>query len=219
MQSIRNVIIAAAGMGNRLGYGIPKCLVEVLGKKIIEYQLDLLKDVPNVRIVVGYREKQVLEDIKKIRKDIIFVRNPSFKDTTTLQSLYLATKGLEDSCIIMDGDTIYERESFNQFMKACEDNVPTIGVTSYISDEPVYAQVCNDSQYVVGFSRDIESGFEWANLALIQPSMLANNNTHVYQQLSKYLPMRAIHVKRLEIDTEHDLQVAIKTLNEHPNYV
>ena len=37
MQTVENVVIAAAGMGKRLGMGIPKALVDVDGRKIIDY--------------------------------------------------------------------------------------------------------------------------------------------------------------------------------------
>ena len=219
MQPIRNVIIAAAGMGNRLGYCMPKCLVDVLGRKIIEYQLELLKDIPNVRIVVGYQETQVMNFVKKIRKDIVFVRNPAFKNTTTLQSLYLGVKGLQEPCIIMDGDTIFERESFNKFLSHCEDRIPTLGVSSIISTDPVYADSSDKKLDIVSFSRNKVSKYEWANIALVVPSMIENKNIHVYQQLSKYLPLRGFEINRLEIDTEMDLINARNVLLEHPLYV
>lgn len=56
MSSVENVVIAAAGMSTRLGVGRPKCLVEVCGRKIIEYQLALLKEIPHVYMVVGFCE-------------------------------------------------------------------------------------------------------------------------------------------------------------------
>lgn len=56
MQTVKNVVIAAAGMGTRLGIGKPKCLLEINDKALLEYQLDLLKDIKNIFIVVGFIE-------------------------------------------------------------------------------------------------------------------------------------------------------------------
>ena len=36
MQYPKHAVILAAGLGSRLGLNIPKCLVEIDGKKIIE---------------------------------------------------------------------------------------------------------------------------------------------------------------------------------------
>ena len=53
MQHVENIIIAAAGRGKRLGLGLPKCLVRVQNRAIIEYQLHLVRHIPHVRLVVG----------------------------------------------------------------------------------------------------------------------------------------------------------------------
>ena len=52
----KTVIISCAGMGTRLGLNIPKCLVEINGKTLLEIQLQQLEDVEDVRIVVGYKK-------------------------------------------------------------------------------------------------------------------------------------------------------------------
>ena len=44
MQVSRTVIISCAGMGNRLGLGTTKALVEVEGKPLIMHHLEKLKD-------------------------------------------------------------------------------------------------------------------------------------------------------------------------------
>ena len=70
MPVVEHVIIAVAGLGSRLGLGKPKCLVELEGRPIIEYQLKLLKNIPDIRIVIGFEEFEVINTIKKIRSDV-----------------------------------------------------------------------------------------------------------------------------------------------------
>lgn len=120
MPVVKNAVIAVAGMGKRLGMGKAKCLVEVCGKSILKYQLNLLRDIENVFVVVGFREKDVIDATVKIRRDIIFVRNPNFQHTKTLGSFYLAARNINDGAIFMDGDMIIEPQSFNNFMTTIE---------------------------------------------------------------------------------------------------
>ena len=68
MQHVENIIIAAAGRGKRLGLGLPKCLVRVQNRAIIEYQLHLVRHIPHVRLVVGYFEQDVVEFVRRLRR-------------------------------------------------------------------------------------------------------------------------------------------------------
>ena len=116
MPTVKNVVIAVAGMGKRLGLGKAKCLVKVCDKTILEYQLNLLRDVENIFLVTGFREDDVMNFAKKIRRDIIFVRNANFQHTKTLESFYLAARIIDDYAIFMDGDMIIEPNSFKKFL-------------------------------------------------------------------------------------------------------
>ena len=60
MQVSRTVIISCAGMGNRLGLGTTKALVEVEGKPLIMHHLEKLKDESDIRVVVGYQAEKVI---------------------------------------------------------------------------------------------------------------------------------------------------------------
>lgn len=215
MPFIEHAVIAAAGMGKRLGAGKPKCLVEVSGKKIVEYQLELLKEVENVFLVVGFCEEDVIAFTKKIRPDLIFVRNSNFQHTTTLQSFYLATKSIKGNCLLMDGDMIIDPKSFGKFMRACEDSSPWIGVSDQISSDPIYASISTrDGLFsVCDFSQTEPSAYEWANLAYLPSEYIQYNYTHLYQHLKRYLPMKAINIDRMEIDTNEDLQNAERKIS------
>ncbi len=214
MPAIKCAVIAAAGIGKRLGHGIPKCLVEVAGKPIFEYQLEVLKDIPEIRMIVGFEEDQVIKSVSKIRKDVVFVRNPNFQSTTTLQSFYLGCRGLQGKVLFLDGDMIISAESINQLL-SMKDDSEFIGVASDISDDPVYAQVENNK--LVGFSFTEESPYEWANMAYIDCQKLEYNNTHFFVQLEKFLPQKIFNIKRLEVDTFEDLEHANKVITKFHN--
>lgn len=43
---------------------------------------------------------------------------------------------------------------------------------------------------------------------MIDPQKLTYNHTHFYVQLEEILPIRAVPIKRLEVDTPEDLRYA-----------
>ena len=58
------VIILAAGEGKRLGqltHQNPKCLVELFGKSLLQWQMELFKqfDINDITIVKGYLEEKI----------------------------------------------------------------------------------------------------------------------------------------------------------------
>lgn len=206
MQYIENVVIAAAGMGKRLGYGLPKALVEVGGRKIIEYQLDLLKNVKNIYIVVGFCDEEVINFVKNIRRDVIFVRNPDYKHTKTLESYYLASKLIAGGAVFMDGDMIIDQADFETFLNSCNDEDMLVGVSKRITDVPVYAMI--EDNRVSTFSYDGISEYEWANVVYINASAFSSGNENVFEYLNGFLPCKFICIDRVEVDTPEDLRVA-----------
>ena len=61
MSSDFTVVIAAAGIGSRLGMNLPKSLVEINGRTVLERLLtECLHDVADVRLVVGFRADEVV---------------------------------------------------------------------------------------------------------------------------------------------------------------
>ena len=219
MSTVKNAVIAVAGMGKRLGFGQPKCLVKVKGKSILEYQLELLANVENVFLVVGFGEMDVMSFASKIRKDIIFVRNSNFQHTKTLGSFYCAAKIIEDSAIFMDGDMIIEPHSFSKFcdvaMRSFSDEL-TIAVSKRISDDPVYCDVKEEGDgklKINAFSFEKKSPYEWANIFFMPANLIENGNTHTFEYLEKFLPAKAAIIDRLEIDTVADLKIAENEIN------
>ena len=85
----KTVIIAAAGSGSRLGFGLPKCLVKIGGHAIFEYQLKAFEWADEIRMVVGYMAEEVIHRVSSINSDVIFVKNQDYLKTTTLQSNFL----------------------------------------------------------------------------------------------------------------------------------
>ncbi len=210
----KTVVIAAAGQGSRLGSGLPKCLVEVGGHAIFEYQLQAFQWADEIRMVVGYMADEVIRRVSAFNQNIVFVRNSDFSNTTTRQSNFLGAQGINGPALFVDGDMLISQSTAKLLQQEYEAGTPFIGVASDISDVPVYAGV--DKQMVQWFSFENASGYEWANVAMLHADKLEYEQTHFYVQLEKYLPTKAVKIQRLEVDTPADLDYAQKMIAEHP---
>lgn len=214
MSTIAHAVIAAAGLGTRMGRGRPKCLETVKGRAIIDYLLELLESIEDVRIVVGFQELAVMEHVRQIRSDVVFVRNPSFRKTTTLQSYWLGVNGLASPCLMMDADIIFEPASFNSFVNDCADGRSRIAITPARTDDAVFVATSGgDGNIVVrGFDRENPEPYEWANLAYLRPEQFENKACYVYEHLDGQLPLQASVIEAFEVDTPNDLARAERKL-------
>lgn len=211
MPSVKHAIIAAAGVGSRLGLGRTKCLLEINHQPLIAYLLKLLEDVEDVRIVVGFQEQEVIDTVLRYRRNVTFVRNPDYLSTSTLTSYWLGGQGIDENCLFMDADIIFEPESFIRFKNTCVgnqlDNI--IGITPTKTHDAVFVTLADGK--VMGFSREHKTDYEWANLCFIHPKLLTSAGESVFQQLTQHLPLTAHEIESFEIDTKGDMEQAIKS--------
>lgn len=220
MPTLDHAVIAAAGFGSRLGRGHPKCLLDVAGRTLLQRQLELLRDVPDVRVVVGFEEDTVIALARRLRPDITIVRNPAFASTTALNSYALGARYLSRPCLFMDADIIFEPASFAAFL-AQPGEGPLVGYTHTKTQDPVHVAVSGGR--VTGFSRteqvETEQGqYEWANVLrlpggyLDQPVASLGDSPAVFERLSVDLPLPGRYVESYEIDRPADLDVALAFL-------
>jgi choline kinase len=204
---VTHAVIAAAGMGTRLGHGLPKCLVSVNGSTLIESQLRLLREVPTVRVVAGYRKDEVMDAARKVRSDVEFACNSRYEHTSTQDSYVLGALGLAGHCLFLDADIWFDPSSFSSFLDRVVRYDVAIGVTKTKTDDAVYAhlQEVSNRQCVTAFSRTERSEYEWANILWAHTEILRENSGAVFETVSEHLPATAIEIDSFEVDTEADL--------------
>ena len=110
-------IILAAGQGTRLlpyTKDLPKCMVEICGKPLIEFQLEVLRScgISDINLVVGY-ESQKLESY-----GIPMYKNDNFDCTNMLYSLFCAEEAFQDDgdLIIAYGDIVYSKDILKKLL-------------------------------------------------------------------------------------------------------
>lgn len=110
------VVIPAAGMGNRLGkhtYDKTKCMVKVHGLTLIERSLKILSkyDVTRFVIIVGYEKDKLIEFLGDSYNgiEIVYVENNVYDKTNNIYSIYLAKDLLvQDDTLLLESDLIFE---------------------------------------------------------------------------------------------------------------
>ncbi len=101
-------IILAAGTGQRLKPYTddkPKCLVEVQGKPLLQYQLRVLQQagIQDVVMICGYREAQLAA--YPVRRYI----NVDYESTNMVHTLFCARNELQGTVILSYGDIVYSK--------------------------------------------------------------------------------------------------------------
>ncbi len=204
MQAIETVVISAAGVGSRLGLNRPKCLIEINDTTLIGNILNLCSMIPNVYIVIGFMEQDVISEVLKHRPDAIFVRNSDFATTSNTHSIALASNHLLERILIIDGDTYFEYADFERIISAANKNEQVVCVTDVKTEDAVYVSI-DSNQQVLGFDRQPVSVFEWTGIAVINPIKLEHVEGFVYLHIEKNLPAKALVISSWEVDTPTDL--------------
>ena len=103
-------VVIGAGRGSRLGHHtdlVPKTLVEVMGRPMLDWILEALE-------AAGFPRKEVIficgyaEDVVRRRyPDLDFVRNPAWADNNILLSLLCARPFLEQGFVATYADIVY----------------------------------------------------------------------------------------------------------------
>jgi len=204
----KTIIISCAGMGTRLGIGTTKALLEIDGRPLIYHQLDLLNDMDDVRVVVGYQAEKVIETVLKYRRDVLFVFNHNYRNNGTGASFTLAAQHANDMVISLDGDLLVHPDDFSDFLK---NDFECVGGCAPTTDDPVFLQTetIGDVPYAKAFSR--ESGeWEWTGLTQVRTERIKRHDGHVFQVLEPILPLRVVILRTKEIDTFNDYEKAVR---------
>jgi choline kinase len=109
-------LILAAGQGSRLlplTENTPKCLLDLAGRSMLEWQLLGLTaaGVEQATVVTGFRSDLVESTLTRITPPGMRVRtlyNPFYKVADNLASCWLARAELAGPSLILNGDTLFE---------------------------------------------------------------------------------------------------------------
>ena len=160
-------IILAAGMGNRIKEitdGKPKSFLKVLGKSIIQYQIDTLKKagIKDINIITGYQSnlfKQFIDQGVKLQY------KPFYKATNVMGSFWFVRDLLNEPFIFIHADTFFESDILAALLRT-EGNALAIEFKD-CGEEEMKVKVNN--QFITEISKEmIESDGEFIGVAKIE---------------------------------------------------
>ena len=146
----RTAIVMAAGKGTRMQSDLPKVLVPVCGRPMIEYVLDAIQQagVTKQIVVIGHRADLVREQLAG-REDVVFVEQR--EQLGTGHAVMMCREALcetEGAVLIVAGDSpLMQADSIAALFDAFDSQQPAcILGTGYRDDPAGFGRVVRDEQ-------------------------------------------------------------------------
>ena len=117
-------IILSAGQGKRLfpiTKRLPKCLIDIKGLSILEWQLEVLCScrIREIVVVTGFQHEKIEALIKnKYRSENIrTLYNEDFNSTDNMFSCWKSRLEMKEDFILLNGDTLFEPEILKRLIQ------------------------------------------------------------------------------------------------------
>lgn len=170
-------IILAGGKGTRLPHSaknIPKALIEVGGKPILQHQLGLLEKhcFNDIRLALGYRAEQI---IRYLNGNYEYVVEP--EPLGTGGAIKFSSQDLREPFMVLNGDVICDVD-LQAFAKANQKNTNSI-IISYHSNNTDYGLVEVDEEgKIKSFTekpQEPKNGYVNVGIYILQPEIIASH--------------------------------------------
>lgn len=207
MPNAITVVLNCAGMGTRLGLDRTKALLDINGRSLISYQLEALKHIDDVRVVVGFQAELLIEEVLRYRENTIFVFNHDYMNTNVAQSFNKGSEYSSDLVMCWDGDLLVHPDDISACLKMDSE---FIGYSDRKSENSIDC-VINSDGFVKNFSVDHLSRYEWSGLCLLNQKTIKQytREEFVYQIIQKSLPKQGKYIRSRDIDTYQDYLNAV----------
>lgn len=137
----QKAIILAAGQGSRLlphTQDLPKCLLDLAGRSMLEWQLRGLTaaGIREAVVVTGFRSDLVEDALARIAPPGMVVRtvfNPFYKVADNLASCWMVRAEFAGPALILNGDTLFEPDIARRLV-----DTGTGAITVTIDRKPAY---------------------------------------------------------------------------------
>lgn len=195
----KSVVISCAGIGSRLGLGLTKALVQINGGSLISWQLKLFEEVEDLRLVIGFQAGEIIDEVRRLRDDVIFCYNHRYFETKTGASYYLGARHANPETLEWDGDLLVHPDDVKMLLQTPGEFICYGDITS---EDTVCVRVDEDGS-VLSFSRE-GGDYEWTGPACMHKKHLTYCSQNVFNMFEPFCPMRGIKVRAYDIDTYND---------------
>jgi choline kinase len=235
---IERALILSAGKGSRLlplTADLPKCLLELSGRPLLEWQLDALFDagIREMVVVVGFRPdlvEAVIAARDPARGRVSTVFNPFYHVADNLGSVWMALAAMDRDCLLLNGDTLVPPALVERLLAAPASPICVVvdekanydaddmkvlrdGVRLVRIDKSLAADACNAES--IGFLRFCGGGrvqfMETVERVMRAPEGTSQFYLHVIDRLADTGIVSTVSVEELEwaeVDYPADLEAA-----------
>ncbi|MBQ9538184.1 MAG: phosphocholine cytidylyltransferase family protein [Treponema sp.] len=130
-------IILAAGMGTRIPQytqDMPKCMIKINEKPILEHTVEALRDcgIYRISIGLGYKAHVIREFIASTfgdddKLEFSYVENPIYDETNNIYSLYLMKDVFaQDDTLLLESDLIYDKAILRELLALPAENAAVL---------------------------------------------------------------------------------------------
>lgn len=120
---MKKAIVLEAGEGKRLRpltNSLPKCLLRLNEKTILEHQLENLIEsgIREIVLVVGYHSERIIGKMDEWDLDLAlkYIHNPIYYKTNTVYSLWLAKNEMNEDFIFLNGDVLFHKDALRRLI-------------------------------------------------------------------------------------------------------
>jgi choline kinase len=227
-------LILNSGRGERLRpltKYIPKALIKIGDKPLLGYQISNLVDcgIRNIIMTTGPFENKIRKYMKKEYPEInvAYVKNPKYRTTNYIYSMWLTKKLIDDDIILFHGDLFFEKKLLKKLIEGKYANCVLVNRKIKPPKKDFKAVIENDIVIKIGvafcgknafFSAPMykfsKSNFlHWLNE--IENSIKKRENLRIYaecilNEISDKIilhPVYFVEDRCLEIDTAKDLEL------------
>jgi choline kinase len=119
---IAKAVILSAGKGSRLlplTAERPKCLIELSGKSLLEWQLDALREagIAEIVVVTGFRD-DLVDSVAGRREGVRTLFNPFYHVADNLGSVWMARAEFAADTLLLNGDTLVSPALLERVLRA-----------------------------------------------------------------------------------------------------
>ena len=234
-------LILAAGFGSRLlehTTNIPKALVEVAGKPILEYQIEALlqNGIKSINIVIGYQGGKIIDYLRKYHGNEVefhYRVNNEYDQSNSSYSFWIARSLIYGAPYIhLNCDIIFNAETLDELIQSQYSDAIIVDKNVELADN--MEQVLLDGNKItkmnnmrfpgacgkaMGLAKLSSSSVEWISKRIGEYVELGDKNQNFYgiiREAVKCIDIHALQAKApiFEVNSTLDLENVSKGLLE-----
>lgn len=164
------IVILMAGVGSRLGHGLPKALTPLRhGQTILDHQLGNLAGVPGeIVAVVGFQQAVIMAQ----HPELTYVRNSRYAQTNTARSLACALSQIDREDVLwLNGDVVFDRHILDAVLNCAASSMAV--VNGPVDDEAIKYSLNGDGTIRAVSKAVVNSPGEAIGINLVRAADLA----------------------------------------------